>query len=188
MAFRTSAVTWKGRSVPLQQFERPRFLAGQVLTAEDLQGEQDYHRNKARLRNRYLHGWGVVDGLTVRISNDEIVVSAGLALDCEGNELILPEERRLALPGPAGRQWVVIRYVELLVGGVVLLDGDAEPSRIKETVVVELSPTNPLAGHGGRLARRVGCGATHALSLASVVRRGARWRVTPAKSRVHHGK
>jgi hypothetical protein len=173
--------------VPLQQFERPRFFSGKLLTAEDLQGEQDYHRNKARLHNRFLHGWGVVDGLSASINSGEIVVSPGFALDCEGNELILTEKERLSLPSSPVRQWVVIRYAELLVNREVPLDGDTEPSWIKETVVVELSPTNPLAGHGGRLVQRTGCGMTHALSLASVIQRGGRWRITPVKSRVHHG-
>ncbi len=53
--------------VPLRQFERSRFFTGQVLTADDLQREQDYHRDKARLHNRFLHGWGVVAGLMVSI-------------------------------------------------------------------------------------------------------------------------
>ena len=45
------------RIVQLRQFERSRFFTGQVLTADDLQREQDYHRDKARLHNRFLHGW-----------------------------------------------------------------------------------------------------------------------------------
>jgi hypothetical protein len=35
--------------VQLRQFERSRFFTGQVLTADDLQREQDYRRDKARL-------------------------------------------------------------------------------------------------------------------------------------------
>ena len=46
--------------MPLRQFERSQFFTGQVLTADDLQREQDYHRDKARLHNRFMYGWGVV--------------------------------------------------------------------------------------------------------------------------------
>jgi hypothetical protein len=42
-----------------------------LLTADDLQREQDYHRDKARLHNRFLHGWGVVAGLTVSVDQEK---------------------------------------------------------------------------------------------------------------------
>ena len=44
---------------------RPRFFAGQVLTADDLNRLDAYVRGKNRLHNRQLHGWGVVNGLEV---------------------------------------------------------------------------------------------------------------------------
>ena len=44
---------------------RPRFFAGQVLTADDLNRLDHYIRAKHRLHNRQLHGWGVVNGLEV---------------------------------------------------------------------------------------------------------------------------
>ena len=169
----------------LRQLERPHFFNGKLLTADDLQLEQDYHRNKARLHNRFLHGWGVVQGLNVSLDRGSVVVSPGLALDCAGNELILPQEERLSLVNSTGRQWVVVRYVELPIGQVPLPSGNLEPSRVQEAVAVELSSINPLAGHGGQRARRVGCGVTHALPLATVAKRGTRWRVIPLKSSLH---
>jgi hypothetical protein len=36
------------RIVQLRQFERSRFFTGQLLTADDLQREQDYHRGKTK--------------------------------------------------------------------------------------------------------------------------------------------
>lgn len=44
---------------------RPRYFNGQLLTADDLQAEQNYFREKLRRHNRCLHGWGVVRGLEV---------------------------------------------------------------------------------------------------------------------------
>jgi hypothetical protein len=170
--------------VQLQQLERPHFFNGKLLTAEDLQREQDYHRNKARLHNRFLHGWGVVQGLSVSLDQGSVVVSPGLALDCAGNELILPQEERLSLVNLVGRQWVVVRYVELPIGQVPSPNGNVEPSRVHESMAVELSSSNPLVGHGGQLTRRVGCGVNHGLSLAIVTKRGTRWRVISVKSSV----
>src|SRR5690242_3026460 len=44
---------------------RPRFFAGQLLTADDLNRLEGYILQKNKLHNRYLHGWGVVCGLEV---------------------------------------------------------------------------------------------------------------------------
>ena len=44
---------------------RPRFFAGQMLNADDLNRLEAYIRGKNRLHNRQLHGWGVVNGLEV---------------------------------------------------------------------------------------------------------------------------
>ncbi len=50
---------------PVPQFERLRYFYGQVLGAADFRAEQDYFREKLKLHNRCLHGYGVVCGLEV---------------------------------------------------------------------------------------------------------------------------
>src|SRR4051794_3638913 len=63
---------------------RPRFFAGQVLTADDLNRLDYYIRGKHRLHNRQLHGWGVVNGLEVTCDacgSGTVVVGCGYALD-----------------------------------------------------------------------------------------------------------
>jgi hypothetical protein len=49
----------------LPDFRRLRYFHGQMLGAHDFQREQDYFREKLKLRNRCLHGYGVVCGLHV---------------------------------------------------------------------------------------------------------------------------
>lgn len=164
--------------VPLHPLERPHFFTGQLLTAEDLRREQDYHRDKARLLNRFVHGWGVVHGLRVSGDGDAVTVSAGLALDCAGNELVLPREERLSLSGATGRQWVVVRYTEVAVGERPSSGAKPEPSSIREAVAVELSRNNPSAGH----VHRVGCGESHGIALAVVRPRGTRWTLQTLRS------
>ena len=166
------------------QFERPNYFVGKLLSVEDLRREQDYRRNKARLHNRFLHGWGVVQGLRVSLGEGTVVVSPGLALDCCGNELVLPCEESVTLAGVVGRHWLCVRYVEVPVGKVPALTGDAEPSLFREAVVLELSPTNPMAGHITRRKQRIGCGESHGLPLAVVSRRATRWNVVPVRSSV----
>ena len=68
--------------------KRPRFFDGELLTAKDLQVEQDYQIEKRRLHNRMLHGLGVVSELAVSVDDGPSVavcVSPGFALDASGN-------------------------------------------------------------------------------------------------------
>jgi hypothetical protein len=85
---------------------RLRYFHGQPLGALDLRGEQSYHRDRARMHNRLLHGWGIVCGLDVRVAPRkeadecdedptiaEVIVLPGAALDCLGNEIVLRHPR-----------------------------------------------------------------------------------------------
>jgi hypothetical protein len=45
--------------------KRPNYFFGQMLGVRELLGEQNYFREKMKLLNRTLHGWGVVCGLDV---------------------------------------------------------------------------------------------------------------------------
>jgi hypothetical protein len=78
---------------PTGGFVRPRFFAGQLLTEEDLEQLSAYVVGKNRLRNRFLHGDGVVCGLEVAChpcGAGRVVVGAGYALDCCGNDIVVP--------------------------------------------------------------------------------------------------
>jgi hypothetical protein len=120
---------------PIPEFRRLNFTYGQLLGVADFRTEQSYFREKQRLHNRCLHGYGVVCGLLVHpgldplycprpeakgdekeqpephegaeatknrdLKKDEVLVDhrerpptcitidCGLALDCEGNELVV---------------------------------------------------------------------------------------------------
>ena len=164
-------------------FERPRFFPGRLLTADDLRSEQDYQRGKARLRNRFLHGWGIVAGLEVSVDQDEVVVSPGLALDCAGNELLLPEPVCLPLPAPAARRYVSILYEEQPLAPVPSAAGEAEASAVREAVRLALSAVHPQAGHGGLPVGGPGCGLPPALGRAPLTPRGDGGGVRPAGRR-----
>lgn len=72
---------------------RPRFFAGQVLTADDLNRLDHYMRGKNRLHNRQLHGWGVVNGLEVTCNpcGDGVAVGCGYALSPCGDDIVVCE-------------------------------------------------------------------------------------------------
>lgn len=54
-----------GGCVPVPEFKRLNYFYGQMLGAADFRAEQQYFREKLKLHNRCLHGYGVVCGLRV---------------------------------------------------------------------------------------------------------------------------
>lgn len=72
---------------------RPRFFAGQILTADDLNRLDAYIRGKHRLHNLQLHGFGVVNGLEVTCNpcGDGVAVGCGYALSPCGEDIVVCE-------------------------------------------------------------------------------------------------
>nr|WP_042185019.1 hypothetical protein [Kibdelosporangium sp. MJ126-NF4]CEL16459.1 hypothetical protein [Kibdelosporangium sp. MJ126-NF4]CTQ90411.1 hypothetical protein [Kibdelosporangium sp. MJ126-NF4] len=95
---------------------RLRYFHGQMLSARDFQREQEYFREKLKLRMRCLLGYGVVCGLKVkpvhhhdeaeaetptdtdtdagtdaerRRRKAKIRITSGLGVDCDGNEVVV---------------------------------------------------------------------------------------------------
>ena len=171
-------------AVQLQQLKRLRYFNGQVLTAADLRDEQEYLLARLRRRNRFMRGWGIVTGLTVKIDGGTtVVVQPGLAVDCAGNELVVETEARLPVTAECARQYVALRYVEIETDETPVAQGTVEFSRIRESVVVELLDSNPNANHRGMEPGTPGCGQAHPVSLATLCRQGSRWRVVSRMAR-----
>jgi hypothetical protein len=78
---------------------RPEFYEGEILPAADLVGAVDYARGQLARHERYLHSWGIAAGLVLsgqsatdaNGNNYQIVsLSAGVAVDGSGRELVVP--------------------------------------------------------------------------------------------------
>jgi len=54
-----------GTCINAGKLQRLNYFYGQLLGVQDFQAEQDYFRDKLKLHNRCLHGYGVVCGLLV---------------------------------------------------------------------------------------------------------------------------
>ncbi|MBT0666007.1 hypothetical protein KI809_16975 [Geobacter pelophilus] len=135
------------------EFKRMNYFKGFFTTADDWQGEQNYHREKLRLHNRGLHTPGVIRGiascLRVRAAGGlNLEVLAGAAIDGDGNELYLPQSRLLSVTPPAGAArlvYVGLRYREAEDERVI---NTANPEyngfkRIKEAPEVFVSESCP---------------------------------------------
>ena len=139
----------------LQPSERNHYFVGKFMTERDFTAEQSYFRGKAKLHNRYLHGFGTVCGLRVApaepASPSRLLVEPGLALDPWGREIVVPERVPLDLDdfgprdGEAGVRrevslYAVLEYREVLTEPVPSLYGgehaggedDAQYARVHE--------------------------------------------------------
>jgi len=153
--------------------QRLRFFTGQALTIEGLKLEQDYFREKLKRHNRTLHGFGIVSGLGVNVKRGAIIVAPGLALDCEGNELVVSSAQYLLIPGG----------IESLSSAFVSLDYVEEETdfaslaTIVESVALEVAHENYNRGHQHLRARWLACEQAHPLTIAKLKRSSQGWRV-----------
>jgi len=95
--------------------KRLNYFNHQFLVDTDFREEQEYHIQMRRRHNRYLHGWGVAEGLLVERSTErELTITPGMALDRDGREIVLTEARTLAVAPRehAGHVYVVVTYEE----------------------------------------------------------------------------
>ncbi|HEY3197738.1 MAG TPA: hypothetical protein VGJ57_06970 [Nitrospirales bacterium] len=139
-----SAVPNKAVYVPF--IKRNHYFHGKILAEKDLSDEQHYFREKQRLLNLHLFGWGTVSGLQVSASNSDITVTPGMALDCYGREMVLIRPATVPLPKKRRGWWVVVKYAERRTDPVpVPADGgnSSQPSRIEEGLEISYDSENP---------------------------------------------
>ncbi len=93
---------------------RNKYFAGKVLTEQDFTAEQNYVREKVRLHNLNLHGWGIASGLKVSTTADwkGIMVSPGMALDRYGRELVVHRPVVIQLLPEPSPWWLTLTYTE----------------------------------------------------------------------------
>ena len=84
--------------------ERPSFYEGQILAGADLNAALDHARGQAARHERYLHLWGIAEGMNLKaedkktaagVAYKEITVTAGMAVDASGREIVVPADTRL---------------------------------------------------------------------------------------------
>jgi hypothetical protein len=165
-----------------ESLERTRFHSGQLLTAEDFTREQNYFREKVQRHNRTLHGFGVVSGFEVSTSVGNVTVEPGLALDCQGNEILVGEAQLVPVPTSleAAVAYVNLRYAEVECGPAVV-DGALEASLIqtivKESFEICLDKENRNRGHRHLRGRWLTCGEPHPLTIAKLRYSARGWRI-----------
>jgi hypothetical protein len=125
----------------LSQLARVRYFVGRMLSADDLEVEQRYVRNKQRRHNRLLHGVGIVSGLDVVVDAGPqgapiVVVSPGLAIGPDGEELLVCERMTGEVTFGQSPCYVTLGLVDRLVDVVPTPNGE-EASRVQEVVQLD---------------------------------------------------
>jgi len=167
-----------------EPLDRLNYFNGQRLVAADLRVEQDYHIRVRRWLNRTLYTPGIAGGLEVQvspISPRRVVVSAGVAIDALGREVILVEDTEVEVVGVPSTEedWVfgnylTIEYAEETVAAVQ--DGCSVrtekcdlawggPTRIRATPALAFQSGWPDEAAGkvllGQVELGAGCEVTH---------------------------
>lgn len=135
-----STATMDCSSTTSVKLTRVNYFNRQLLTADDMTTERDYFLQKLRRHNRFLHGWGVVCGLTVTAAPSDtapwrVQIGTGYALAPYGDEIFVGEavyfdlaacisggttspcEPNLVTAGSAGTSstaYLAIKYAECL--------------------------------------------------------------------------
>ena len=135
--------------------KRARYFHGMLMTDRDFKEEQLYHNKKRKLLNQMLHGWGVVCGLKVKTTTTagpNIIVEPGLALDCNGNEILVCEEQTIdpcVKPSP---------HAELQAGLCDEYMNDGQPSTILYVMIKydeRITDPVPVYAPGGSCEEKV---------------------------------
>lgn len=140
-----------------EQPRRVNYREGMLLTASDIEADQEYHRRMRHLHNRLLHGYGTVDGLDVAVDGAQVHVSPGFAIDQLGREIIVTERLSLLLDRPdRHRRWIrdlAIAWREVPEDPAPSLDGTVTFSRWIEECELSLVPPDGTTAEQLILAR-----------------------------------
>jgi hypothetical protein len=122
--------------------DRPVFAEGQILAAADLQSSQDHASGQMARHERGLHLWGIATGLaltkqpqstagTPPVNYVDVTLTAGMAVDGTGREIIVPTDTQLsesdftgsnvATVGASATDW----YPVFLIGRDAVTSGGA---------------------------------------------------------------
>jgi hypothetical protein len=119
-----------------------------LVVDESTWGEaHDYHRDHMRLHTLAFHDVGVVVGLTVTPTASQtgsVDVGAGVAVDGDGNMIVVGQERKLPFDGvAAGPVYITVSYEENRVNSEAHAPRGAPANRIVESYHLEATNKAP---------------------------------------------
>ena len=103
---------------PLERFEKNQFFQGKLMTARDMQTEQEYHAQRLDVLNRFATGSGILYGTEISsVEEDErelkVTVEPGVLIDKYGRMVVIEHSTTKTLPLPAEDEiYLFIRFDE----------------------------------------------------------------------------
>jgi hypothetical protein len=96
----------RGTDHVLEQLEKNQFFQGKLMTARDMQTEQDYHANRLHVINRFATGAGILYGAevsSVEEANTElrVTIEPGVVIDRYGRPIVIEHTTTKTLPTPS---------------------------------------------------------------------------------------
>lgn len=127
--------------IPQLQLRRVNPFQGLMIDATVWQDAHEYHRNQIRLHHLSLHGWGIVQGLEIRIGegSNTLLIESGLAIDPSGNFVIVNYDTPFQVAHrEAATLYLVLQFREVLSGPSQLgIEGVGPPTRIVEAFQIQ---------------------------------------------------
>lgn len=118
-------------TLPPYVLSRVRYYDGAFLLDDEFIDEQKYHIDRRQRHDRLLHLSGVCEGLVPSILNaTTIVVTAGTAIDDQGQQILVDADRSLAVaPGTSGQLYIELLFNEVEALPATQTSGGAPPNR-----------------------------------------------------------
>lgn len=90
----------------LERLEKNQFFQGKLMTARDMQVEQEYHADRLNVLNRFATGTGILYGAEVSSVEEtetdlEVTVEPGVVIDAYGRPVIIEHSTTKTLPLPS---------------------------------------------------------------------------------------
>lgn len=144
--------------------KRLNYFTGQFLQEQDFEDEQAYHVDRQRRHNKFLHTSGIADGLNVTgaVGASQVSIAPGTAVDGEGQQIVLTQERAVSLGTGLGKRAFIV--ISLKEGSSPLPEDQATVGgkgaiRVLEDAVVEaiaINDTNqPIPKDGNNFPERL---------------------------------
>jgi hypothetical protein len=90
----------------LEQFEKNQFFQGKLMTARDMETEQEYHAGRLHTLTRYGAGKGILYGTEVSSVDEtetelKVTVEPGVVIDAHGRPIVIEHSTTKTLPLPS---------------------------------------------------------------------------------------
>jgi hypothetical protein len=112
----------------LRQFEKNNFFQGKLMTARDMETEQDYHSGRLQTLTRFVTGSGIVRGIEISSIEEsetelEVTLEPGLIVDGYGRPIVIEHRTTKTLPLPSSDDlYLFLRYNEAELESVPVPD------------------------------------------------------------------